>query len=119
MKHIKLFEDYPKPDDEDEVREEFINYVLDYYGPDGTWSEFFDEKLTKEIILKYVDKFIRTRTKLQMWVRGDSFDREFFRDVLFIKLGIEYDTEYDVGQYLTEEERKKVEIEKNAKKYNL
>ena len=124
MKHVTIFENFDTEEEKvlrvtEVMRDNFINYVLDFYGPEGAWDEFFDGKLTKDVILKYIDKFIRTRTRLSMWGRGDSFDREMFRDVLLIKLGITYDTVLDVSQYITAEERRKVELVKNKNQYNL
>jgi hypothetical protein len=111
MKHLDGFEN--------KIRKDFINYMLEFYGSNGIRSDVFDGKLTKDIIEKYVDDFIEKRKKLIVWSNGDSFDREFFRDVLLIKLDICYNTEYDVREYLTKKEIEELPIKKDTEKYNL
>ena len=92
----------------------FVDRMLQFYGKGGIYSETFGG-LTEEIINKYADKYIEKRYKLGLWSGGDTFDREYFRDVLLIKLGITGDTEYNVDPYLTKSDK----IRKDAMKYNL
>jgi hypothetical protein len=88
--------------------------MVDFYAEDNVFALYFHNKLTREIIKKYVDDFVSKRIELEMWGGGDSFDREVFRDVLFFKLDIGNldELEYDIRPYLTE-----FEIDTN--KYNL
>jgi len=111
MKHLDGFESV--------IRKNFINYMLEFYGPYGIRSDIFDGKLTKDIIERYVDDFIEKRIVSKVWDNGDSFDRELFRDVLLIKLDICYNTEYDVKNYLTKKEVEELPMKKDTEKYNL
>ena len=116
MKYLRLFEKYK---DKERLgqhlwreRNFFVDYMMNYYNEeDGIMGQF----LNREIIEKYVDDFIKKRKELNQW-DGDSFDRELFRDILLIKLGIQkiHETEYKNGilPYLTD-------LERDAIKYNL
>ena len=58
---------------------EFISYVLSFYGETGIYPE---NKRTKEQVayatLMYLDSLTETRT----WGDGDSLDRERVRDIM-------------------------------------
>ena len=58
---------------------EFISYVLSFYGETGIYPE---NKRTKEQVsyatLMYLDSLTETRT----WGEGDSLDRERVRDLM-------------------------------------
>ena len=58
---------------------EFISYVLSFYGETGIYPE---NKRTKEQVsyatLMYLDSLTDTRT----WGEGDSLDRERVRDLM-------------------------------------
>ena len=58
---------------------EFISYVLSFYGETGIYPE---NKRTKEQVayatLMYIDSLTETRT----WGDGDSLDRERVRDIM-------------------------------------
>ena len=58
---------------------EFISYVLSFYGVPGIYPE---NKRTKEQVayatLMYIDSLTETRT----WGDGDSLDRERVRDIM-------------------------------------
>ena len=58
---------------------EFISYVLSFYGETGIYPE---NKRTKEQVayatLMYLDSLTDTRT----WGDGDSLDRERVRDIM-------------------------------------
>lgn len=113
MKHLKIFENFNLSE-----RDAFVDYIMSFYGPDGTWSEFFDHKLTKDIVEKYVDKFINKR---ETDFDGDSFDRELFRDFLLVKLGISdiNEVELNISSFFSEAELKEAELLHRAFKYNL
>ena len=115
MKYIKTYE-YVKKDE----KERFINYMLSYYGPGTTYyTEFFENKLNRDILQKYVNRFIEKRKKLNMWGGGDSLDREVFRDFLLVVMDIDYNIEFDVYPYLTKKEINEIPLKRDAKKYNL
>ena len=102
-----------------EEKEVFMMYFFNYYSQDyGFFGNTFPKniKIDRELILKYVDFFIRRRKELRMWGRGDTFDREVFRDFLLVKLGIrkldEVEYSNQVVDYLTD-------LERDIYKYNL
>lgn len=113
-----IFEKYEKIDKEE--RDKFKEYIFNYYGQYGMF-DFFKGKLTRRVIAKYVSKFIDTRKKLGLWGGGDSLDRETFRDVLLVKLDLDYNTPgrtsaYNIQPYL---DAYLTKVEKDVKKYNL
>lgn len=112
MKHLKAFEKILSE------RDMFVRYILSFYGPNGTWSEFFDHKLTQKTVEDNVDKFIKKRGKD---FDGNSFDRELYRDILLVKTGIlgVDSTETNVRPYFTKSELKKAELLHKSNKYNL
>ena len=117
MKYIKTYESK----ESDEI-EDFIDYVMDFYGANWEKSpEDYDEdplfgkhKITRELIEEYVYDYVNKRKRIGVWGPGDSFDREIFRDLLRFKLGIAKldQLEYNIRPYITH-------FEKDADKYNL
>ena len=119
MKYIKTFEAKSFKKVNDIVnRNNFVDYIMKVYGSDGTWGEFFDRKLNQSTVEKYVDNFIKKRGKD---FDGYSFDRELYRDFLFVKLGM-YDineVELNVKSFFTASELKDANALHKANKYNL
>jgi hypothetical protein len=97
MKYLKFFESWL-----DQQKQDFISYFLNFYDDD----DLFEGKLSKELIDKYLDFFIKRRMKLFNWGNGDSFDREVFRDFLLVKLGLrslnEVEYKNQVRDYLSD-----------------
>ena len=60
-------------------RTKFINYVCEYYCTDGIFGDFFDNKLTREMVIKMLPNFLKNYKNEFV---GDSIDREKFRDYL-------------------------------------
>jgi len=120
MKHINKYKQHKSavnyyPSQDQYEREQFILYLLQFYEE----SDYFKGLFTRKTVEKYIDAFINKRKKFGVWGGGDSFDREYFRDMMLIKLDIWYDTEYDVTPYLTKKEQEELPIKKNVNKYNL
>jgi len=111
MKNIKSFEGYSISKKDISRKDQFVDYFLGFYGSDGIYGNFFDNKLTSETVNKYIDEFIKN---IKGDFDGDSFDRELFRDVLLVKLGIcnARQVEYNIDSLLTE-------LEVDTAKYNL
>lgn len=112
MKHIKIFENFSIS-----KRDEFVDYIFGFYGPNEVWGDFFNYQLTKDIVEKYVDKFIKKEVNFD----GDSFDRELYRDFLLVKLGFSdiNEVELNVRSFFSESELKEAELLHRAFKYNL
>jgi hypothetical protein len=114
MRYIKKYEKISSELEELEEREDFVDYMMTFYGPDGI-IDFFKGKLTRNVVEKYVDDFIKKRKELRKW-EGDTLDREYFRDVLFVKLGMyklgEIEYRNEIRPYLTD-------LEIDVNNYNL
>ena len=79
-------------------KKEFVNYVMDFYGPKGLYSQFFGKGVTRQEVELATDMVMR---KFPGFSVG-SWERELVRDVLFRLKGIKKkgETEYDVSKYL-------------------
>ncbi len=108
MKYLKYFE---KSIVNNELKD-FFAYVEQYYSKPYGFHPLFTIKQMSENIEEYINK----RKKLDDWGNGDSFDREVFRDYLFVKLGIkqlnDVEYSYQIKKLLTP-------IEIDQFKYNL
>ena len=78
-------------------KEDFINYVLDFYQPGAIYGDFFDNSLTKEEVIKAVDLRIKKSDDLPF--EGDSIDREIVRDIIFNLRG-NTKTEHNVRKFI-------------------
>ena len=78
--------------------EEFTDYVFSFYGgSDPLWEFFVDYKkpVTKAEIKSNTEKLLKTEYR---WGGGDSIDREFVRDMMFIARGVNSkELEYGAG----------------------
>jgi hypothetical protein len=79
----------------DEVAE-FKNYVKDYYGEGGIFSEFFPPVgvSSKEVNLAVNQYIDYCKTKDDQWGGGDTFDREIVRDIMLYNRGTKKGLEY-------------------------
>jgi len=113
MKHLKVFESFRSG-----ISNDFVDYMIGFYGPNEIWGNFFNDNLTRDIVEKYVDSFIKKRGHD---FEGDSFDREMYRDILLVRMGISdiNEVELNVKSFFTESELKKAELLYQANKYNL
>ena len=68
---------------------EFVEYVYDFYGPDGIYKDFFNPSPDREEIAKAA-KIVEANNNFC----GDSFDRELTRDVMFAQRGQTENLEY-------------------------
>lgn len=105
IKKYNLVEyDYPNEDGEmarggkipsSEVAE-FKNYVKDYYGEGGIFSEFFPPVgvSSKEVNLAVNQYIDYCKTKDDQWGGGDTFDREIVRDIMLYNRGTKKGLEY-------------------------
>ncbi len=82
------------------ICEEFHQYVLSFYGPDGVYE--FDPPATLEEVKKATEiRRSKECLKTQPWGDGDSIDREIVRDIILSLRG-ETDLEYGSVKRLTE-----------------
>ena len=65
----------------DEKIREFVNYVFEFYKPNGIYGETFKHKLDVESI--YFATAIRLQNR-DITFSGDSLDREIVRDILLM-----------------------------------
>ena len=56
----------------------FTNYVFQFYGPNGLYAHYFQNRVTKAKILAATKALIASGADFQ----GDSFDREKVREIL-------------------------------------
>ena len=70
-------------------RNEFIDYVLSFYGENGIYSDFFSPALTKDDVMfatNAIDKagLIGEKSASEHIDEGDTFSREMVRDYIFL-----------------------------------
>lgn len=63
----------------------FVNYVSEFYCGTGMYSEFFKGKLTRKMVRKMLPGFLDKNT---IEFKGDSVDRENFRDYMMKELNL-------------------------------
>ena len=68
---------------------EFIDYVMSFYGKDKTYGDFFEHKLTRKIVEKHFPNFYKAYLKKYDDWDCTSIEREMFRDYLFVKMGFD------------------------------
>src|SRR5258707_1375478 len=68
---------------EDNELEEFVDYVIDFYGEDGVWTdEFFSPPVTRAEVYRAIRLITECPSKYN-WNGGvDSEDREQVRDIM-------------------------------------
>jgi len=89
----------PKPDINEgnnitKEKEEFINYVCDFYCKGKVHGDFFKNKLTRKMVKDLFDGWYNGYVKNQEFL-GDSMDREMFRDYLLLIYNQQETTEHD------------------------
>ena len=100
--------------------QEIRDYVYSFYGTDcDLYEDFFDNKLTQELLNDHLDNYIEVYPKFAKFWHGeenenwldngfDSTDREIFRDYLLVKIMNKALTELEYQNEIT----KFLEIEK-------
>ncbi len=80
--------------------ERFVNYVLDSYGPEGTYAKFFAQSpVTEKDVRDALLQLLNLRAVKGVEFCADLFDREVIRDIMLVRKGIcsvgetEYNTE--------------------------
>ncbi len=78
----------------DKEKEEFIQYILGFYGEDGVYEDMFGEPLTEERVRHGVEKLlemegepIEPNSDTDLEIAFDSLDRERVRDILLYEDG--------------------------------
>jgi len=118
MKYFKSFEDYSNyssnklkfPDKNFQMA--FMEDMMDVYmNPESFYKFYFKGGLTREMMLEYIDLFIKVRGGNFL---GDLFDREIFRDLLLFKFfNVPLsDIDSNIEPFLTD-------FEVDTNKYNL
>ena len=75
---------------------EFKDYIKDYYGKDGNFQYFFPPKgASVSEIEKAVNQYVQYAKKEDKWGGGDTFDREFVRDIMLWNRGTKSGLEYE------------------------
>ncbi len=74
--------------------EDFVSYVLDFYGQRGLYKDFFppDGVTTQEVEAAVAIRKAQNDPPFD----GDSFDRELVRDIMLAKKGQTPDLEHPV-----------------------
>jgi len=117
MKYLKTYEGMER------LLDLFTETIYNFYGSNyGIYCDYFDNELTHNTIKEHLHNFYKKYTKENDF-DGDSFDREIFRDYLFVKLGYvpleNIDYQKLIKKLLTKEELEESELLYKTRQYNL
>lgn len=62
---------------------EFVNYVFEFYGPNGIYADFFKGTAVTKAEIRKATKIRQGTGQFE----GDSFDREAVRDIMLAARG--------------------------------
>lgn len=74
----------------EEQIDDFVDYVMSFYGEGGVYEEFFEGGVTEEEVRKATNQYLKNVAKgFGNWGGGDSTDREIVRNIMFQNRGMQ------------------------------
>lgn len=85
-------------------KQEFIKYVLSFYGINGLYADFFGKGVSEQEVKIALEIRLKNKTIQFDW---DSFDREIIRDIMLYQKGKRNNLEYPMNTYFESQETSK------------
>jgi len=92
------------------IREEMIDYCLDFYGENGIYGDSFEDNddvvggwFERDEVIEGIIKaqaILRIRERDPEEIYGDSMMREWIRELVFEKRRLDFEKEMEIGYYL-------------------
>ena len=88
----------------DVITSNMFNYVVRFYGPNGTYSDFFEANPINEETVDLAVAFHKYVICPTLWGHngdGDTLDREMVRDIMLIEKGLRKPSEVEYSRIMT------------------